>query len=479
MERISDRGRNKIISDIKLFLGSLAKANNDHLHDGNAVILEIFSQLIKLVCDNGVASDQAETNYQIYSTALEEVLETFHGRQTPKIFADLLLLTEILRKLVAYANRFMLMSNTEFVGQKGSGEALCMAKDMCNGQIYLRRDLLDIHKEVAYLVIEYFSSHSWLSSTDSKFRLGGLKKQLGAMFELQSCLSGYMDTSRTRESKTLFDCVICAVVSAKSGNAGKINVETNYQVVETVLNSVGIDIQHKHSNLNKFTEMRDVIEGIWLVAHDQVGGASVKTHMAVNVRGDGSCFYQALFYWLLWIYDVDSGLIHFTLTDLKNSIIQNLFDRQGKLKRSNDPAVEGLGIWSDREFTKELATGILQPYDREFYADEQAVQMAAAAFNVQILLYKPVIGCDDSKFAELEMAYPSMDGHFAGKPVVLMLRTGGTFKTGHFYMLGMYPAIDGIVESIGDKNYSYPELLEFEFHNQHTPSPLLNACIGV
>lgn len=238
-------------------------------------------------------------------------------------------------------------------------------------------------------------------------------------------------------------------------------------------------------------------------------------HSAINVIGDGSCFYQALFYSLLWICPAELDKIN-SVHDLKMLIVTMLWgnkalkdpeDKKKKLKldldksiqtrKQNNAAAEQRGVTltdaekkADNENVANARTmlGIFDTLfehfaikkarhaagyvssNGEFFNTDDASPVGDA-LDVQIVIYQP--NGRNGKASYLKAYNDSAT--FTGRPVVLVLLTGK-----HFYVLSRGPFVTkGFMTENGKgvKGMDIPLSIDFDFMKRETILPFLSMCL--
>ena len=239
----------------------------------------------------------------------------------------------------------------------------------------------------------------------------------------------------------------------------------------------------------------------------------VKAHYAVDVQGDGSCFYQCLSYGMMW-YLPDAGDSPSSVWKMKLHIIDVLFGidlfeqaqsynaRKRVLpwcKDTVDRILKKVGardhrslraIFKEDEFDISVAANKLGLHktqrgrwttsaesdkEREMwvshtqqYGDELSIELGSLCFNVQIIVY----GCESRESKTATLAHVSMDfdglvtdwgtptARYAGKPVIILLRVGEG-ASAHFNLLSRFPLLNGMNENgIGNEDELVPHEIE-------------------
>ena len=258
----------------------------------------------------------------------------------------------------------------------------------------------------------------------------------------------------------------------------------------------------------RLAKLQYYADAFWVLANESTHANSGK-HMAIDVRGDGSCFYQALHYSLMWVLP---ELSYFSsdpsLHKLKISILQGVFDSQdADMPQRFEKCCKDCGL--DGAVSKEEAMEYLgvvseKRSSRKEHAESLVTGMAALAFGVQILIYKQAEGpspvaaggaaaasFDDEACLAMATGNSTLDftkngelkAYYTGQPVVMLMYDWlSAAQAGHYYILGRFPLIEG-VDSNGDgeMNTLVPTRTKFEIFKgglgDPVCMPLLNMCM--
>ena len=212
-------------------------------------------------------------------------------------------------------------------------------------------------------------------------------------------------------------------------------------------------------------KLKDGVVNIWTISRPYNSNQSEK--MVVDVAGDGSCFFQCLYYSILSVVPLSSLAGIQDMYTLKMRILDNVFRSDGRFvseyaRRSIqtlfpdiiDKASAAKYVGFDFENIK---------YDKSYYADSETLHLAALAFNVQIVVYKPTDPNTDLTKAGLSEAgfatTTSGTDCFTGIGVVTLLYSGSG-RTGHYRIISRYPLLDCIDEhGKGIPSKKIPEFL--------------------
>ena len=254
-----------------------------------------------------------------------------------------------------------------------------------------------------------------------------------------------------------------------------------------------ISVQEKTSE-----EFADDV-GFFLDAVYTIGKGSNSTtekHAAFNVLGDGSCFYQALFYGMLWTSAGELEHVH-TIHDLKMLIMERLF-RKKNVKDGGKRLQESVKSESDRERRKakrtqsSLLETLLEDFgmrklkkskrrggkadwksdNYEWFKTDNA-HYVGDALDIQILIYREDTGKTGK--ATLYEDYNTLTTKFTGKPLVCTL-----LSSGHFYVLSVQPFMQqGFVseDGRGVEGKDIPKSIDFLYENKEKIMPYLNMCM--
>lgn len=265
-----------------------------------------------------------------------------------------------------------------------------------------------------------------------------------------------------------------------------------------------------------------VINGFWALRHLYLDkGKHELSQYSIDVVSDGSCFYQSLYFALLWMLPLEDlkkvdgvkkmkqhvfNLIYEkqgsgTYKCLKRQEMRELTDAYGQVLDMNDISPSGLM----------KLMGLDQSNDnlgRRKWGGEIVAEIFSLALNVQIIIYA---WCDgDQNFRENEQNFHlmqfrqaqqtqegknlklarlsattrgSIESHFhieyasfSGKPVILLLLN----EIGnHYNVLSTFPALDGMRrDGTGIAGQPIPQFLMYqEFtHNGTFRMPVLDRC---
>lgn len=219
---------------------------------------------------------------------------------------------------------------------------------------------------------------------------------------------------------------------------------------------------------NLTAEIRGIMHGFWAVANNNEslltaqGGENL--HFSIDVAGDGSCFYQCMYYWLLWLLPLNEIHNLTSVHAMKMHVWDELFPVGRNGTRTLNPAyqaekdkiVERFQLVEEDESqcfnarNMGYLMGLLDSTGRKLderrgrkvWAETLVAQMFSLAFNVQIIIFNKEYAKDqlnDGKvqyvqkydnFGHEEMRayfngcgkFNSYDyeGRFTGRPVALL-----------------------------------------------------------
>lgn len=166
-------------------------------------------------------------------------------------------------------------------------------------------------------------------------------------------------------------------------------------------------------NKERFDDCKYHVRCAWMVNkgpddNGTIQGILRSEKAVIDVIGDGSCFYQALFYQLLWIRDEVCYMEKPSIYKLKTMIINKIFQRNGTgyipgvieamLQLQYDYALgENFG---KEEAMEVLGLGWSEETSQKYKdADQLVLDLASIAFDVQIILY--TIDKDEEDMASL------------------------------------------------------------------------------
>ena len=500
--RLSDNDRNKTINAISHYIAELirmssAEYTSPEQGGGRMVIGWIAQGMLDLLLDGGIGGEQASKNYQTYVELLRgENMFGDHFRldeAKESRLHDISHANETAAYFVTCMKTFFDMSGEEYGGLKGEKTSLQMVTTLCR----MMRDADSYHQIELDMVIVLGARDKLMQSIAPqstneylRYRLESMTKFVAAIFSMYSGLSGYQrrvlreksdwrsDENAQDGGNDQFRSMGQAVQLITSATTGLNPSITGYHACMNVIEaaeSSPVPLRKNNNVSVKLPKIRRLVQSMWMVRNDSVD-KDVTMHAAINVRGDGSCFYQAMYYSLLWAVPLRQRTTYITLERMKKSVIDILFDdRTGEYQEQDDENVASKELVSlnSHKLHRGWAEDILRTGDRGWNANEEAVQLMAAALNVQILIYQAGTG----KGAKLSMAFPAADGEFTGAPVMMFLRTGTSFRTGHFYILGLYPLMAGMTaDGRGIQGEKYQARVSFFFYDHdHMTLPLLNA----
>lgn len=254
--------------------------------------------------------------------------------------------------------------------------------------------------------------------------------------------------------------------------------------------------------LAKLRKMWLYTEGLWLV----FGPTNVLrgAHVALNVRGDGSCFYQALYYSMVLYHPEARTMLVERIPSLhgfKMMIYNKMYNEDGDFQYWDFQleAVQGfMGVCGtpmkellreqggmfdtyriratpeNKDATIQMDSNIAKMYlgildtrrsDRSKYGREYVFEMAALAFDVQIVVYSADGAYYDKEVKWAEKKYATggftVNGCYTGQKVLLMLHSG-SYRGGHFYILGGHPLLEGMnLDGTGTPGIEIPSYIRF------------------
>ena len=499
---LSDNDRKKTINLISHYIAKLihmssAEYTSPGEGGGSMVICWIALRMLDLLFDGGIGGEQASKNYKTYVELLRG--ENMFGdhfrldRVKESRLHDISHAIETAVYLVTCMKTFFDMSAEEYGGPDGERTSLQMVKTLCR----MMRDTdsynqVELDSVIVLNVRDKLMQSIAPQSTNDylRYRLQSMIEFVAAIFSMYSALSEYQirvvrersdwrsDEEARDGGNDQFRAMVKAIQVMTSATTGSNHYITGYHACMNVINAAEnslVSLRSDHNVSVQLPRIRRLVQSLWMVRNDSVR-EPVRMHAAINVRGDGSCFYQAMYYSLLWVIPPNQRITYTTLQRMKKHVIDVLFDSRTGEYLEQDPEniasreLVGLNLYT---LDKMWAEDILRTDDRGWNANEEAVQLMAAALNVQILIYQA--GTDS--VARLSMAFPAADGEFTGAPIMMFLRTGTSFKTGHFYILGLYPLMRGITsDGRGIQGEKYSDRVSFFFYDRdHMTLPLLNA----
>jgi hypothetical protein len=206
-----------------------------------------------------------------------------------------------------------------------------------------------------------------------------------------------------------------------------------------------------------FIERMKVAEtGLWMIACNNHANPLAEfgtKHVAVNVAGDGSCFYQCLYYLLIWYHKDARKMLEgkMTLHGMKMMIYNAAFDRKGNVKRGDAGQIVELTAIDSDGLAKLLGISDTAKSERSVYASDVVFNLADVVFDVQIIIFhqSSAINRNGPSLERKGRAYRhEYDEHlkYSGKQVFVILHQGRTTASGHFQIISRFPLLDGMNE---------------------------------
>lgn len=218
--------------------------------------------------------------------------------------------------------------------------------------------------------------------------------------------------------------------------------------------------------------------------------------LAINVRGDGSCFYQALFYGMLWACPDEVENIR-SVHAFKVLIMERLFGRTtlntdaARLREKERPETTP-DKGKRREYRRRLllfeslkgdfggkVDSVNEQFSNSAWFKTDNTSCVDDAFDIQVLIFTRTTGNNASLLRS-----PGSDAQveFTGQPVVLLLLSGN-----HFYILSRQPFVAmGLLRGDGDdplntgrgkRGLVVPASIKFEFMERGKIMPFLQMCM--
>jgi hypothetical protein len=272
-------------------------------------------------------------------------------------------------------------------------------------------------------------------------------------------------------------------------DANEYNHQWDYNELQWALESIKQDLDDDF-----FDNLIFFLEALYIIGKSS---GSNKMHAAIDVRGDGLCFYQAFFYSLLWASPGDLEPVH-TVHDVKMLIMTRLFGKKalennaerlralvqtGKTKEERavlrrpvllfETLLKDMGI---REISGGSAAGAQQKKfvssNGEWFKTDNAIAVGDA-FDVQVLIYRQT--SNGTASFEWNRNEPTV---FSGKPVMLFL-----LVPGHFNILSREPFVHkGLVTKagMGVEGMEIPKTIQFvhlEVLGTRKSLPYLHMCL--
>ena len=215
-----------------------------------------------------------------------------------------------------------------------------------------------------------------------------------------------------------------------------------------------------------------------------------RRHLAINVRGDGSCFYQALFYGLLWAFPEEVEDIS-SVSAFKELILVRLFGwkivrSQGDELRDKTMPEKTPNKEQRKEYRRKLLLfeSLVADFggnvggdvntrfsNSEWFKTDNTPYMDEA-FKIQVLIFTRTSG----NAASLLRPPDAAETRFTGCPVVLLL-----LSDNHFYILSRQPFVGSGLVDVGNgrgrMGLAVPQSIEFEFMERESIMPILKMCM--
>ena len=221
----------------------------------------------------------------------------------------------------------------------------------------------------------------------------------------------------------------------------------------------------------------------WLMGNPDVLFARTNMHLAINVAGDGSCFYQTLHYWLLWLRPEHPYFQNPGTSNMKRIIYDCWFDENGVIKDGMQDHLAQSDAMTDANVVDGNSMNRLLG-GHGTLAVSAVCDAASFAFDVQILIYRHDEGIFRDNVGSVGLQFASMmqgvhvieDGvlvtSFVGKPVAPMLLTG--LAGGHYRILSRYPLLEGMQnDGVGTSDVLVPRRMQVEIYDETDVMPFV------
>lgn len=427
---------------------------------GEKFFRQMLRRYTRICQDDGFYSATADTNRTTYENNIQNAKKEF-PRIKMYMMNDMIKIIEFAKGVLQYW--WLILENPDQLGEyvedltdysyntfysnKNNKFLISMYPKMTEWiKTFLQKDIEEAHlmvkKPVAFIQL-----------------MGQLNLFLVNLFLFGTTLSGYKTTDFS--ALNAYPYLNSAINFMKAGkNAGKNASLACGNALQNMLdNFLGMEVGD--IRYHRLT-MRQSIQGIGKLMLTDF--AKTKRGIAVNVAGDGSCFYQALYYWLLIFGQL--GDVH-TLRDLKQEILDRAFYANGNLK----PAIKMI-LPLVHEMKKHELEQEINLENRNEFANELPMKLSALAFGIQIVIYsatgrKAKLGfCCPGDLREIEAKEENNVFHFLhGMPIAVFIHTGNGNLSGHFYMLGMNT----------EAGKEIPKTIEFDFFEDQRMLPILEA----
>ena len=195
-------------------------------------------------------------------------------------------------------------------------------------------------------------------------------------------------------------------------------------------------------------KLKDGFVNFWVLSRPYDSRQEYK--LLLDVAGDGSCFFQCLFYSLFSVLPKSTLEKITDMKSLKEEILNRLFKSDAKFaseKAAEDVRKLFTHIKDKNSAAKYLGLDLQKKEYNKFYnAEMETLYLAAYAFNVQIVVYNLVEEYQGLLCAEFFFSTTNED-HFTGEGVVTLLYNGDNYN-GHYRIISRYPLM-GCVDAHG------------------------------
>jgi hypothetical protein len=180
--------------------------------------------------------------------------------------------------------------------------------------------------------------------------------------------------------------------------------QETWAAVLSSLTILKMEFEKEESTVAMLERVQSFAEAFLMMANEPLDGTTLDAKQIIEVAGDGSCFYQALHYSLMWImdslpYDSEDG--DASLHKMKMAILDSIFEGDRGFK-SSEVEQKVKDAWEYHGGgtlpTKKDAMNLMgiHTHQKKSNSNVQAadlvMELASIAFNVQILVYSTTIG---------------------------------------------------------------------------------------
>lgn len=264
--------------------------------------------------------------------------------------------------------------------------------------------------------------------------------------------------------------------------------EWRYEQLQSAVSDLQDQLDEDFAEEMMFLLKSLYVIGKGLIREDAERGST--RHLAINVRGDGSCFYQALFYSLLWACPGEMLEIR-SVSELKRLVLVRLFGRKNvesnaaelrdKTRPEKTPDKEKRREYRRKlllfeslvaDFGGNVGGDVNTRFSNSAWFKTDNTPYMDEAFEIQVLIFTRT----SANAASLLHSLDAAETRFTGNPVVLLL-----LSDNHFYILSRQPFVESGLVDVGNgkgmMGLAVPQSIEFEFMERESIMPILKMCM--